>query len=123
MAHTGGRSTASPRAARMSKCSGAFVSAMFALDYINPLLALRAPICGFLSSRSVAVEVLDGSLVAPNNQIARPGEDRGDSIPFLGTRRPPAQQDRQNPLLLHPGPLRQLPGINPGLDAQLLHGF
>src|SRR5207248_3995571 len=68
----------------------------------------------------VAIEVLDGGLVAPGDLVARPAEDRRDAVALLRAGRPPAQRDREDPLLIHTRALGQLPGVEPVLDAELL---
>src|SRR5688500_8367718 len=73
------------------------------------------------SRRPLAVEVLDGRLVAPGDLVARQAEDGGDAVAVLGAGRPAAQDDGDDALLVHAGQLGQLPGVEAALGAQLVH--
>ena len=63
-------------------------------------LANTMPATPKQSPRAVAVQVLDGGLVAPGDLVARQAEDGGDGVALLGARCPPAQHDRHHPLLV-----------------------
>src|SRR5208337_3477873 len=75
------------------------------------------------SGRALAIEVLDGRLVAPGNLVACQPEGSGDAVALLRAGRPSAQHDRNDPLLVQARTLGQLPGVDSVLGAQLLNGL
>src|SRR5689334_24310448 len=89
--------------------------------YAQP--SVRRATSPMISRGPLAVDVLDGRLVAPGDLVARQAEDRGDTIAVLRARRPPAEHDRRHSLLVHARALGQLPGIDPALGAELLDGL
>src|SRR4051812_23198160 len=57
--------------------------------------------------------------MTPDDLIARQTEGRGNAVALQGTRRPPAQHDRQDPLLVDARALGQLQGVDTALGAEL----
>jgi hypothetical protein len=72
-----------------------------------------------LSRRPLAVEVLDGGRMTPDDPAARQTGGRINAVALLGARRATAQHDRQDPLLVHARLFGQLPGVDPALGAEL----
>src|SRR5262245_13764245 len=70
--------------------------------------------------RPLAVDVLDGRLVPPHDPLARQAEHLRDAVAVLRARRPAAQHDRQDAVLVHAGPLGQLPRVEAVLATQLI---
>src|SRR5438067_10848781 len=64
--------------------------------------------------------MLDRRFMAPGNLIARGAQGGGDLVALGGTRRPAAQENRQDALLLDAGALGQLLVVDALFLAQLL---
>src|SRR5205823_11635434 len=72
------------------------------------------------SRRPLAVEVLDGGLVAPDDLVARQAEDAGDAVALLRAGRPPAEHDRQDARLVHARLLGKLPHVEAAGGTELI---
>src|SRR5258708_29602857 len=68
----------------------------------------------------LAVEMLDGRFVAPDDLFACQSEDRGNAVALVGARRPSAQHDRLDAWLVQAGQFGELPGAEPALGAELI---
>src|SRR5262249_44062135 len=63
-----------------------------------------------------------GGAGGPDGLVARQAEDAGNGVAVLRARRPPAQQDRHDALLVQAAARGQLPGVEAALSTQLFDG-
>src|SRR5262249_433053 len=68
---------------------------------------------------ALAVDVLNGGRVPPDDLLARQAEDGGDLVAFGGARRPAPQDDGEDALLVQAALFGELPGVDAVFLAEL----